>query len=426
MGGAHPVKLRSDGGIIMERANALARFSADGPDRLTRLYLTPEHAQAAHQVSRWMHEAGMGVHMDDAGTIVGRLDHGQTDAPTVLLGSHIDTVRNAGKYDGNLGVLIAIQAVQRIAASGRSLPFALEVLAFGDEEGVRFPVTLTSSRAVAGIFDPATLDVTDNEGVPLRTALKQFGCDPDAIPAIRRKPENILCYLEAHIEQGPVLQDRGLPVGIVTAISGATRLKVQLSGMAGHAGTVPMTMRSDACAAAAEMVLAVERVALNTGDVVGTVGRLIVTPGAVNVIASGAEFTVDLRSPDDTARATALAALRDDFARIASRRGIGLTMDAFYDEQAATCSGAVMTALEKAIAAQGVSPLRLPSGAGHDGLAMVSLCPFGMLFIRCKDGISHNPLESVMVGDVEIAVDVVTEFLLSLDPAALRAEGHTP
>lgn len=426
MRGAQPVKLRSDGAIIMERADALARFSADGPERLTRLYLTPEHAKAAHQVSQWMHEAGMRVHMDAAGTIVGRLDNGRTDAPAVLLGSHIDTVRNAGKYDGNLGVLIAIQAVHRLAASGRALPFALEVLAFGDEEGVRFPVTLTSSRAVAGIFDPATLNVTDSEGVPLRTALQQFGCDPDAIPAIRRTPEKILCYLEAHIEQGPVLQDRSLPVGIVTAISGATRLKVQVSGMAGHAGTVPMNMRSDACAAAAEMVLAVERIALNTRDVVGTVGRMTVAPGAVNVIASGAEFTVDLRSPDDTARATALTALREEFAHIAARRGIGLTVDAFYDEKAATCSVGVMAALEKAIAAQNVPPLRLPSGAGHDGLAMVSLCPFGMLFIRCKDGISHNPLESVTMTDVDMAVDVVTEFLFSLDPAALRAEGHSP
>ena len=274
-------------------------FLPMGPTMLTRLYLTPEHRKAAHQVSQWMHEAGLRVHLDAAGTVVGRLDGARRDAPTVLIGSHIDTVRNAGKYDGNLGVLLAIQAVQRISASGQVLPFAVEVLAFGDEEGVRFPVTLTSSRAVAGIFDPATLDVADADGITLRAALTQFGCDADGIAAIRRDPKNIVCYVEAHIEQGPVLQEKNLPVGIVTAISGATRLKVKLTGMAGHAGTVPMAMRRDACTAAAEMALVVERISQASGDVVGTVGRLVITPGAVNVIPSGAEFTVDVRSPLD-------------------------------------------------------------------------------------------------------------------------------
>ena len=420
MGGEKKITGHKDGAAIMARADALAQFSADGPDRLTRLYLTPEHARAADQVAQWMRDAGLRVHRDATGTVVGRLDGATADAPAVLIGSHIDTVRNAGKYDGNLGVLIAIQAVKRIAASERKMPFALEVLAFGDEEGVRFPVTLTSSRAVAGIFDPETLDVTDSDGISLRQALGDFGCDPDAIPAIARDPEKILCYLEAHIEQGPVLQQQDLPVGIVTAISGATRLKVAVAGIAGHAGTVPMHMRHDACTAAAEMTLAVERIALNNPDVVGTVGRISVLPGAVNVIASSAEFTVDLRSPDNAARATALDAVRQEFHAIAKRRGVGLTIDGFYDEQAATCSAPVMLALEKAIAAQGLSPLRLPSGAGHDGLAMASLCPFGMLFIRCKDGISHNPLESVTASDVQAATDVMVDFLTMLDPAAFR------
>lgn len=411
----------SDGDIIMARADALARFSADGADMLTRLYLTPDHQAAAQQVMQWMREAKLAVHMDAAGTVVGRLEGAQPDAPTVLFGSHIDTVRNAGKYDGNLGVLIAIQAAQRIAASGKPLPFAIEVLAFGDEEGVRFPVTLTSSRAIAGIFDPATLDVADQDGITLRAALTHFGCDPAAIAGIRRDPGKILCYLEAHIEQGPVLQDKNLPVGIVTAISGATRLKVQVQGVAGHAGTVPMDMRRDACAAAAEMTLAVERIAKGNPDVVGTVGRLVVLPGAVNVIASGAEFTVDVRSPDNAARAAALSAMRAEFTAIAKRRSVDLHVDGFYDEQAATCSEPVMRALENSIAAQGISALRLPSGAGHDGLAMHALCPFGMLFIRCKDGISHNPAEQVMAADVQTATEICVHFLTTLDLAAFRA-----
>ncbi|MGL4496690.1 MAG: allantoate amidohydrolase [Beijerinckiaceae bacterium] len=410
-----------DGAIIMARADALAQFSSDGPSQLTRLYLTPEHRQAADQVAHWMREAGMHVHEDAVGTVVGRLGSAQQDAKTVLIGSHIDTVRNAGKYDGNLGVLLAIQAVQRITRAGHRLPFAIEVLAFGDEEGVRFPVTLTSSRAVAGIFDPATLAVMDADGISLGDALAAFGCDTVGIPAIARRPADILAYVEAHIEQGPVLENQDLPVGIVTAISGATRLKVTVSGVAGHAGTVPMELRRDASTAAAEMALAVERIARERADIVGTVGRFVVTPGAVNVIPSGVEFTVDVRSPDDGSRHAALAAMRDEFSAIAQRRGIGLKAESFYDEAAATCSAPVIAALEKAVAAQGLSPLCLPSGAGHDGLAMAALCPIGMLFVRCKGGISHNPAEAITAADAQTACDVLVDFLLTLDPAQFSA-----
>lgn len=399
---------------LYDRLQHLASFSAEGPDRLTRLYLTPEHRAAAECVAGWMREAGMEVHFDAAGTVVGRYAGERADAQTLLIGSHIDTVRNAGKYDGNLGVLTGIEVVRRLHASGQRLPFAIEVLAFGDEEGVRFPVTLTSSRAVSGIFEPATLDAVDADGISLREALIGFGGDPQAIAGLGREPARIIGYVEAHIEQGPVLEQTNLPVGIVTAISGATRLTVSVTGFAGHAGTVPMALRRDAGAAAAEMVLAVEAVAQSASDVVATVGQIRFEPGAINVIPSGASFTVDLRSPDNASRKAALSQLDQRLADIAARRGVTVSLEHFYNEDAATCDPALVAGLSAAVEACGIAPLHLPSGAGHDGLAMVALCPFAMLFVRCKGGISHNPAESITSEDAEIAVSVLLTFLTSV------------
>ena len=399
------------GGVeLIARLRELARFSAE-PDAMTRLYLTPEHKQAAAQVEAWMREAGMSVHMDAVGTVVGRYEASTPDAPALLLGSHIDTVRNAGIYDGNLGVLAAIEAVHRLNEAGERLPFAIEVLVFGDEEGVRFPVTLTSSRAVAGILDMATLDAMDGEDITIREALAAFGCDPAGIASIARDRAKVLGYVEVHIEQGPVLESQDLPVGIVTAISGASRAVVKVKGVAGHAGTVPMMLRHDAGAAAAEMVLEVERQARSTPDLVATVGRLKVQPGAVNVIPSVGRFLLDCRSSVDAVRVAGMASLKKAFEAIASRRGVTVTVRSSYEEPAAVCSPAIVEALEAAVAAQGVRPLRMPSGAGHDGLAMVALCPIGMLFVRCKGGISHNPAESITPEDAGVAVDVLVDFL---------------
>lgn len=408
-----------DGGEVMRRLDELARFSSD-QGALTRLFLTAEHRQAIGQVEAWMQEAGLATHVDDIGNLVGRSAGASGDLPTLLLGSHIDTVRNAGKYDGNLGVVAAIQAVRRLRAEGIELPFAIEVLAFGDEEGVRFPATLNGSRAVAGRFDPAVLEVCDSDGVSLRRALTQFGLDPAGIPSIRRDPAGILGYVEVHIEQGPVLEERDLPVGVVTAISGASRFTITIDGVAGHAGTVPMNLRRDACAAAAEMILAVERVASMRRDVVATVGRIAIAPSAVNVIASRAEFSLDLRSPSDEARHAAVRDLKRAFEAIAAYRNVTSTIVAFYEEDAAVCSPAIVAALEKSVASQGVMPLRLPSGAGHDGLAIANLCPFGMLFMRCAGGISHNPAEAVEAADVQMAVDVLVDFLRTASPETFR------
>ena len=398
---------------IMRRLDELARHSSEA-GALTRLYLTPEHKSAARLAMQWMRDAGMTAGMDAIGNVVGRYEGLPGDRRTLILGSHIDTVRDAGKYDGALGAVVAIEAIAALNARGLRLLFAIEVVAFGDEEGVRFPVTLSGSRAFAGTFDPAALALRDDSGTSLRDALTAIGCNPDEIGAIARKREDILGYVEVHIEQGPVLEAENLPLGIVTAINGATRLRVEVTGRSGHAGTVPMRLRRDAIAAAAEMILAVEDLAKDSSDVVATVGRIEGKPGAVNVIAGEASFTVDLRSPADAHRHDALSSLRRDFAAIAERRNVRLAVTPFYDEPAASCASGLIESLEKAVRRAGIRPLRLPSGAGHDGLAMAALCPIGMLFVRCAGGVSHHPSESVAEEDAALAARVLIDFLLHL------------
>jgi allantoate deiminase len=400
---------------LMARLDRLAQFS-DDRDQLTRLYLTPEHKAAALQVQTWMVEAGMSASIDAVGNASGRYESAAPDRPALLLGSHIDTVRNAGKYDGALGVLVAIAAVEELNWAGERLPFALEVFAFGDEEGVRFPVTLTGSRAVAGTLDPAALDAEDAEGISLREALQRFGCDPLQISGLQRR-RAVLGYIEVHIEQGPILEAEDLPLGVVTAINGASRFALEVTGEAGHAGTVPMRLRKDALAAAAEMVLAIERRASATPDLVATVGRLEALPGAVNVIPGTVRFTLDVRAPADALRAAVTHDLEQEVAGIAARRQVRLEISGTYDVPAATCAPQLIGQLEAAVARAGIRPLRLPSGAGHDALAMADLCPVGMLFIRCKGGISHNPAESVTIGDAGTAVRVLLDFLRHFEPA---------
>ncbi len=399
---------------VMARLDDLAGLSSDA-GALTRLYLTPEHKAAALKVMDWMERAGMAASIDAVGNVAGRYASSAPGARTLILGSHIDTVRDAGRYDGNFGVVAAIEAVAELHARDERLSFSIEIVAFGDEEGVRFPVTLSGSRAVAGTFDPASLDVTDDAGISLRQALRAFGCAPEAAATIGRRKDDILGYVEAHIEQGPVLEAEGLPVGIVTAIAGASRLKIEIEGTAGHAGTVPMRLRRDALAATAEMIVATERIALDTTDLVATVGRIEALPGAVNVIPARAGFTVDLRSPDDAVRRSAVDTLKGTCEAIAARRGVSLAMTPFYDEAAAPCAPHLQQVLEAAVRAQGIRPLALPSGAGHDGLAMIALCPIAMLFVRCAGGISHNPGESIAAEDADAAVRVLIAFLRQLD-----------
>jgi allantoate deiminase len=328
-------------------------------------------------------------------------------------------VRDAGRYDGTLGLGVALGALARLARDGSALPFAVEVLAFGDEEGVRFPQTLTSSKAVAGRFDRAVLGLADRDGVTYEAALRAFGGDPASIAAVARRPADVLGYIEVHIEQGPVLEAEGLPVGIVSAIAGATRWRVEVEGFAGHAGTVPMALRRDALAAAAEMIVAIEGLAHRHPGVVATVGVIEARPGAVNVIPGAASFALDFRSVDDDLRERLGAGIRATLEEIAARRGVAVSMTPGYDEKAAPCHPAIVSGLEAAVARAGVRPLRLSSGAGHDALSISGFCPMGMLFVRCEKGISHNPAEAVAAADVEVAIGVLADFLANLDPASL-------
>ncbi len=392
----------------MERCDALAALT-ETPGMVTRTYLTPQHAAANRLVGSWMQEAGMSVSVDAAGSVIGRYAGRRPDAPSVIVGSHLDSVRNAGRYDGILGVLLGIQAVSDLHAAGRRLPFAIEVVGFGEEEGVRFGTSLIGSHALAGSFDPAWLDIRDEAGLSLAEAMRGFGLDPRTIGQAAHQG-GVLAYLEPHIEQGPVLESLGLPVGVVTAICGATRKRFRVEGVAGHAGTVPMGQRRDALAAAAEMVLAIERIALETG-VVGTVGRLGVQPDAVNVIPGAAVFTLDLRAEQDAARLAALAAVDRAVAQIAERRGLSWHGETFHQSPSVHCAPHLRSVIAEAIAACGLPVHALASGAGHDAMAIASLAPVAMLFIRCTGGISHNPAEAVLPEDVAVAARVLSGLL---------------
>ncbi len=395
---------------IIERLDALARYS-DDPGQLTRFYLSPAHKAAADALAGWMREAGLAVTIDALGTLVGRHESDPPGAPALLIGSHIDTVRNAGKYDGTFGVIAGLAVVEELFKRGERFPFAIEVVAFGDEEGVRFPTTLITSRALTGSFDPALLDMRDGEGISLREALLAFGCDPAAIGSVARSREKTLAYIEPHIEQGPILEIEKLPVGVVTAIDGVKRFAVKVHGFASHSGTVPMRMRQDALAAAAEMILAVERIGSSAPNLVATVGRIAALPGAVNVIPGDAEFTIDLRSSDDRVRDTAAAAIEPTLRDIASRRNVTIALDLTHEAPAAPCSPVMIEKIARAIERQGVAARRLNSGAGHDAMVMAALCPIGVLFVRCAEGISHNPLESITPRDADICAYVLLDFI---------------
>ncbi|MEO3428770.1 allantoate amidohydrolase [Pelagibius sp. CAU 1746] len=407
--------LAGAGTWIKAMVDGWARFSEE-EDKLTRVFLSPEHKACAEAVMTAMRAAGMTARIDAIGNVIGRYEAATEGAKTLITGSHIDTVRDAGAYDGNLGVALPIACIADLDSRGKRLPFAVEVIAFGDEEGVRFPTTLSGSRTVAGTVDPAILSVTDAQGLSLAEALTHFGCDPTAIGAEARRPEDVLAFVEVHIEQGPVLEAEGLPVGVVTAINGASRYTVTLEGMAGHAGTVPMNLRKDALAGAAEMIAAIEQRAAAEDGLVATVGRIEAAPGAINVIPGRVSFTLDLRAPEDGQRAAAIASVKQKLQGIAERRGLDLAMDLLYEEGAAGCDPALMEQLDKAVQRQGFRPLRLPSGAGHDAMALSALCPIAMLFVRCGGGISHNPLESITGEDAEAAARVFLDFLENFDP----------
>jgi allantoate deiminase len=388
---------------ILERCDELARFSEE-PGMITRWYGSRSLVKAADVVAGWMEEAGLAVRRDPVGNVIGRRGEGEG---TFVLGSHIDTVRDAGRYDGPLGVLVAIEA----AAAAGELPSAVEVVAFADEEGARFPLTYLGSRGWAGLLATTDGDLTDSDGTPLAEGVRATGGDPNALVE-RSAPADIAGYLEVHIEQGPVLQDEELPVGIVTAIAAQSRGNVVLEGMAGHAGNTPMHLRRDALAGASEVVLEVERLARETDGLTATVGRIVVEPNVGNVIAGRARFNYDVRHQDGAVRDQARDRIREAARSIAERRGLELDWSPRDDIPAAPMSPRVRERLARACEQAGVRPFELGSGAGHDAVTAAHLTPeVGMLFVRCKDGVSHNPAESVRADDVAVALDVVVRFL---------------
>ena len=405
--------------MVTGGARAVARCDAlgvtpysDMEGGLFRAWLTPAFAAAHEAVGGWMAKAGMAVRTDAATNLIGRYEGSTPDAPALLIGSHIDSVNDAGRYDGPLGVMLGIECVAALSVSGKRLPFAIEVIAFGDEEGSRFPAPMLTSRAVAGVFDPASLAVVSRDGVTVGQALADNHYTSERFAEAVRKPGSVVAYLEAHIEQGPALEAEGLAVGIVTGIAAQLRYRVVIEGMAGHAGTTSMALRRDALAAAAEAVVAVERIgSAGPDDLVATVGRLDVTPGAVNVIPGHVDFSLDIRALDHAVRDAAAEAILVELKTIGARRGVGLVAKRVHQLSACPCDPKLMGLLAAAMADEGLPERRLASGAGHDAMVMASLCPTAMLFIRCAGGVSHNPAEAVKVADVEIALRVMLGFI---------------
>ncbi len=407
--GLSPHEIDALGARAETMVNMLGAISAE-PDRLIRLFLSPEHRRAADRVAVWMRDAGLEVSEDALGTVRGRMGQGRR----LLIGSHIDTVIDAGKYDGPFGVIAGILAAEHFR--GKQLLFGIDVLAFGDEEGSRFPATLTSSSACAGIFRPEMLTLADRSGVTLGDAIAAYGKSPADIPAAAYTRDEAAAYVEVHIEQGPVLETRSQPLGVVTAIIGQTYLNVEFLGEAGHAGTVPMMLRRDALSGAAEAMLLGETLARETrGEVVATVGRIAVSPGATNVIPANVVVIFDIRSGSEAARARLAAALKSGVRAIADRRHLGLTITSTREVATTPCHPVIQDQFADAIRALGAEPLRLGSGAGHDGQAMGKLCPIGMLFVRCRGGISHNPMEYASPRDLGLAVAALIGFIERFD-----------
>jgi allantoate deiminase len=403
--------------IVMERCDILGSFSEE-PTRLTRPFATPSMRRANAVVSEWMRSAGMSVQQDAIGNLIGRYEASPSiaGAKTLLLGSHLDSVRDAGKYDGPLGVMVALACVERLRERGERLPFAIEVIGFADEEGLRYQSAYIGSRAITGTFDLKVLRLKDTEGIPMIDALRAFvgSVDLQALTTPRWQDGELLGYNEIHIEQGPVLEARSLPVGVVSAIAGQSRITVLFTGVAGHAGTVPASLRHDALCAASEFVLAVEALARSTSGLMATVGQLSVQPGASNVIPGQVTLSLDVRHQDDAIRLDACRYLEERMREIAHARSVSFTWQVLQEHRAVPCDQHLQQLWAQAIEQSGYSLLSLPSGAGHDAAVLAELTPIAMLFVRCRAGISHNPAESVTHEDVAVSIKVVERFLHNL------------
>ena len=383
---------------------------------LTVTYLTDAHRACARLLSQWMEECGFDeVGIDAVGNVVGRYLADRPDAPTLLTGSHYDTVRNAGKYDGRLGIFVPMACVRELRRRGKRLPYHLEVIGFAEEEGQRYRATFLGSGALIGDFRPEWLDQKDADGISMREAMAHAGLRPEDIPALRRDPARYLGFVEIHIEQGPVLYEMGLPLAVVTSINGCLRYQVQISGMACHAGTTPMDRRRDAAAAAAEMVLYVERRAARDGDSVGTVGMLEVPGGSINVVPGECRFSLDLRAPSDAQRDALARDVLAELEAVCQRRGLRYALEESMRAAAAPSDPAWQRRWEQAVDALGLPVHRMPSGAGHDAMKLHEVMPQAMLFVRGQNsGISHNPRESTTSDDIQLAALAMLELLDAL------------
>ncbi|ELX08834.1 N-carbamoyl-L-amino acid hydrolase AmaB [Janthinobacterium sp. HH01] len=399
------------GATIMQWAETIGAWSDDA-DNLTCAYMTDAHRKTATQLATWMKEAGMEVSIDPVGNVVGRYKSDKPGAKALLTGSHYDTVRNGGKYDGREGILLPIAVVKHLHERGERLPFDLEIIGFSEEEGVRYQSTFLGSNAVIGQFDMALLDKVDAQGVTMRDALTAAGHDVSKIASVARKPEDVLAFVEVHIEQGPVLLGKGLPTGVVTSIAGSCRYQVELTGLASHAGTTPMIMRKDAAAAAAEIVLYVEDRCGRERSLVGTVGQLHVPDGSVNVIPGACKLSLDIRAADDATRDAAVTDILNQAEAVCARRQIGLKITKIMQAPAAPCAPWLVKQLAAATERAGVEVFELPSGAGHDAMALARMTDVAMLFTRCGNGgISHNPLETMTADDAEVSAQIFLDFL---------------
>lgn len=405
------------GHAVWDQLAALARHS-EHPEHLTVTYLSAAHRACAADIAGWMRAAGCDtVDTDAVGNVVGRYAGQRPDAPWLLTGSHYDTVRRAGPHDGRLGIAVPLAAVQALHARGERLPFGIEVVAFAEEEGQRYPATFLGSAPLVGAFDPAWLDLTDADGIPMAEAMRRAGLPGTqaAIAACARDPGRYLGFVEVHIEQGPVLSEANRPLGIVTGINGSVRWLGEYAGVACHAGTTPMTQRRDAATGAAELTLDVERLARQHPGTVGTVGILEVPAGSINVVPGRCRFSLDLRAPTDAARDALAQAVLEAAHAIAARRGLTLTLRETLRASAAPSDPAWQARWERAVAALGLPLHHLPSGAGHDAMMLHRRLPQAMLFVRGENGgISHNPLESTTSDDIELAVQAFARLLRDL------------
>lgn len=398
----------------IDRLEELGGIS-DSPDHLERSFLSPANLMAARRILAWMEELGMETAHTADGTVRGISPGSNPDAPPLLLGSHLDTVVDAGKYDGPLGIVTALAALETLRNEGVILPFPVHVLAFSDEEGTRFQTTYLGSRSLIGRLDAETLATRDAGGITIAAAIEDHGWQDDST-IIRYAKGKCIGYLEVHIEQGRVLEEAGQPACIVSTIAGQSRLTVTLTGRTDHAGTTPMPMRRDALAGAAACILAAESLARLHPPLIITVGKIQVRPGASNSIPKLATFTIDLRHPDDATRLESLETLHQSVAAIANERGLALDWTQVQDNNATPCDPRISASLLDSLAAVTGSRLIIPSGAGHDGVAVSRICPITMIFIRCRDGLSHHPDEYASPSDIGTGIAVLTHFLKSFSP----------